>query len=149
MDKSKEQKRQLYVLTEILTFLIVLTIVIAAFIFGCNVMEEKRVVKYNARLEELCEWIDGYEIVNVENKPYTLSSSKDIWTITRLNKGKEETITVEESLIERMYFNTSPIYGFRVSPDNKYHIIEDNGKLMVYRPNYYYDTVSKSKYSSK
>ena len=154
MEKSESQKDQVYTtMINRITVLLILILVIAAFItmfmFG-KITERERIAEYNDRLKELCEWIDGYEIVYAEydyeiNPPITYT-----WTLTRLNNGIEETITVEDGTFKNRHNSTCPIDRHtRVSPDNKYHIVEDNGMLVVYRPNDYYDTVSKSKYSSK
>ena len=131
---------------------IILILIIALFITVFNIgklVERDRADKYNAKLEELCKWIDGYEIVNAKYDYECNPSLKYTWTLTRINNGNKETITVEAGTA-RGYSNTCPIYKItRVSPDNKYHIVEDDGKLVVYCPNDYYNTVSKSKYSSK
>ncbi len=154
MNKSESQNHQMYAtimhgMIRFTAFLTIIAIFTVAFLFGCKALEKKRITEYNARLEELCEWIDGYEIVNVENN-VSVSSSTSSWTITKLNNGEEETITVEEDMFKRACFNTCPISSLtRVSPDNKYHIVEDNNRLVIYRPNGYYNTVNKSAHSSK
>ena len=144
---EKARARNMNEMIKLIALIIWIALFTVAFIFGCRVLERKRIPVYNARLEELCEWIDGYEIVNAEYNP---SLSMYSWTITKLNNGKEETITIEEAPFERICFNTCPISSFiRISADNKYHIMEDNDKLVIYYPNDYYNTVSESKYSSK
>lgn len=155
MNESKSQKHKMYTMIvngiiEITIALIVLTIFICTLIFGSRSVEKERMTEYNARLEELCEWIDGYEIVNVELDYQFNSLLTFTWTFTRLNNGIEETITVEDDAFKSLK-GTCPIDSHvRVSPDSKYHIVEDDNKLVIYRPsNDYYDTVSKSKYSSK
>ncbi len=149
---EKVKTRNINKTTNSIAVIIWVALFTVAFIFGSYVLEKKRVIEYNAKLEELCEWIDGYEIVNA-NAGYVNEHNTSLtytWTITRLNNGKEETITIKEGPFKRTLFSTCPIYGIsRVSPDSKYHIVEDNGRLVIYRPNSYYDTVSGSKYSSK
>ncbi len=128
----------------VLPFVVIIIMTIAVTIFGYRAVEKKRIAEYNARLNELGQWINGYEIVNAE------SPSSETWIITRLNNGKEETITVEENEFKSLK-ETCPIDSYvRVSPDNKYHIVEDDNKLVIYSPsNDYYDTLNRSKYSSK
>lgn len=147
--ESQNSKMNTTIVDRILPF-IVLIITIVVIIFGCKASERERIIKYNDKLEELCKWIDGYEIVNVDldyefNHPLTFT-----WTLTRLNNGIEETINVEDDAFKSLK-ETCPIDSYvRVSPDNKYHIVEDDNKLVIYRPSDdYYNTVSKSKYSSK
>jgi hypothetical protein len=154
MDKSKEQKCQMYTkiddrIAVFLLLILLIAVFITVFMLG-KASEQERVVEYNARLEKLCEWIDGYEIVNVEDDYEVNPSLTFIWTLTRLNNGIEETITVEDDAFKTLK-GTCPIdSNVRVSPDNKYHIVEADNKLVIYRPsNDYYDTLSKSKYSSK
>lgn len=150
MDKSKEQKRQMYTIMGNILEVTALLIMVVLWLITLKASEKELVLEYNARLEELCKWIDGYEIVNAEyDYECNPSIRKYTWTLTRLNNGNKETITVEAGTY-RHYSSLCPIYKItRVSPDNKYHIVEDDGKLVVYRPNDYYDTVSKAKYSSK
>ncbi len=83
---------------------------------------------------ELAEWIEGYDIVDVQ---YDAQYLEYTITIVRMNNGIEESKAFSTDC-----FQSRIDYE---SPDDKYHIMEYDGAYIVYEPTTYYNNLAKSK----